>query len=228
MTPAGLPAIGYVRVSTGRQETSGLGMEAQQEAIRRSCAERGWELAETIEETGSTGRARPGLRAAMDRAQTLGGVLVVAKDDRASRSTIETLLLHERANREGWHFFCSNMPQVDTTTAEGRFMATVFAAFAELERERIRQRTRDAMAAKKARGEPVGRPRAMPAATMDRIIVLRREGLSLQAIADMLDAEGTRGPHGGTWRKRSVWLALKRYAPELAAGPTTTSRKARR
>lgn len=227
MTPAGIPAIAYLRVSTKQQGDSGLGLEAQEAAIRDVCNARGWLLTRTFTEVESSRKARPILEQAMQAAREAGGVLVVAKDDRVSRSTIETLMLYERAAREGWHFFAANIPNVVTTTPEGKFMATIFAAFAELERERIRERTRAAMRAKIARGEPVGRPRATDAgdpddpadearrqqarAALRRLGELRAGGMSYERIAEKLNQEGVPGLQGGRWHKRSTRLACLRY-----------------
>jgi DNA invertase Pin-like site-specific DNA recombinase len=92
ISPAGTRAIGYVRVSTGEQGESGLGLKAQVAAIRSACEQRGWELVVVCEEVKSGARAdnRPVLR------QVLGALrrreadaVVVAKLDRLSRSVVD-------------------------------------------------------------------------------------------------------------------------------------------
>ena len=212
MTPAAqTPAVVYLRASTAKQGDSGLGLEAQEATCREECERRSWSVERVITEVKSTGMTRPKFWEAAALASNINGVVVVAKDDRASRSTLETLTIHDRAQKEGWHFFSCNMPTVDTTTAEGRFMATIFAAFAELERARIRQRTRDAMRAKIARGEYVGRPRTMPESTIATLRELRASGMSYQEMSDALNEQGIPGSQGGRWHKQSVHQAAKRY-----------------
>jgi DNA invertase Pin-like site-specific DNA recombinase len=212
MTPAtNTPAVLYLRVSSQAQGESGLGLEAQEAACRRECERRVWDVVDVITEIQSTRKVRPLKAQAMDRARELHGVLVVADDDRISRSTVETLTVHDRAQKEGWHFFACNMPNVDTTSPEGRFMATVFAAFAELERAKIGRRTSRALRAKQARGEHVGPPLRMPPATVARLHELRKQGLSYRDIATRLNGEGVTTFSGGEWRKEYVFQTLARY-----------------
>jgi DNA invertase Pin-like site-specific DNA recombinase len=212
MTPAAsTPAVLYLRVSSQAQGESGLGLEAQEAACRRECERRGWDIVDVITEVQSTRKARPLKEQAMQRAREVRGVLVVADDDRMSRSTVETLLVYERSLREGWHFYSCNMPSVDSTTPEGKFMATVYAGIGELEREKISRRTARAMQAKIARGEAVGRPRALPEETVERALELRAEGRSYQGIADALNAEGVPTLSGGTWAKQYAYQLVKRY-----------------
>jgi DNA invertase Pin-like site-specific DNA recombinase len=96
--------------------------------------------------------------------------------------------------------------QLDTTTAVGRLVATVMAAAAEHELERGRERTRVALAARKALGVRLGRPPTVKAATRRRIVELRGEGLTWQAIADRLASDPLRHPtgQGGRWQPRTV------------------------
>jgi DNA invertase Pin-like site-specific DNA recombinase len=218
VTPASnTPAVLYLRVSSQAQGESGLGLEAQEAACRRECERRGWDVVDVITEVESTRKARPLKAAAMDRARELHGVLVVADEDRISRSTVETLTVHDRAQKEGWHFFACNMPNVDTTSPEGRFMATVFAAFAELERAKIGRRTSRALRAKIARGEHVGRPKRMDETTVARLKALRAEGLSYRDIASRLNGEGVTTFSGGEWRKEYVFQTLSRYGASAPA-----------
>jgi DNA invertase Pin-like site-specific DNA recombinase len=218
MTPASnTPAVLYLRVSSQAQGESGLGLEAQEAACRRECERRGWDVVDVITEVQSTRKVRPLKAQAMDRARELHGVLVVSDDDRISRSTIETLLVHDRAQKEGWHFFACNAPNIDTTTPEGKFMATIFAGFAEMERAKIGRRTSAALRAKQARGEHVGPPLRMPPATVARLKALRAEGLSYRDIATRLNGEGVTTFSGGEWRKEYVFQTLARYGASASA-----------
>ena len=88
-------------------------------------------------------------------------------------------------------------------------MAAVLAVFSELERKLIGARTADALAAKKAAGARLGRPRVLPDDVLDRIATMRASGLSLRAIATALTAEGTPTATGGLWHASTVASALR-------------------
>ena len=146
--------VGYVRVSTEDQGELGVGLEAQREAIRSACAARKWQLVAIHEDiaSGKELTKRPGLAAAM--AVIHGGEasgLVVAKLDRLSRSVVDAALTIERAKREGWNLVALDLG-VDFSTAAGEAMANMTAVFAQLERRLIGERTRAALAVKKAQG----------------------------------------------------------------------------
>ena len=87
--------------------------------------------------------------------------LVVAKLDRLSRSMIDFTALMGKAQRQGWALVALDCA-VDTTTPAGEAMANVLATFAQFERRLIGQRTREALAQKKAQGVRLGRPRQLP------------------------------------------------------------------
>src|ERR1019366_6905619 len=87
---------------------------------------------------------------------------------------------------------------VDTTTPAGEAMANVLATFAQFERRLISQRTRDALAIKRAQGVQLGRRREGPQAIARRIATERRAGNTLTAIAEGLNADGIPTAHGGS------------------------------
>src|SRR3954454_10383245 len=154
-------AVSYIRVSKPKQGRSGLGLEAQQAAIKAFCAQHGYIIeAEYREvETGKGADAlerRPELAAAMKFARKLGkggkaraAPVIIAKLDRLSRDV---------------HFISGLMVQrVPFIVTElgidvDPFMLHIHAAFAEKERNRIAQRTREALGAAKARGQQLGNP----------------------------------------------------------------------
>jgi DNA invertase Pin-like site-specific DNA recombinase len=91
----------------------------------------------------------------------------------------------------------------------GRFLASVMASAAQWEREIIGQRTRDALAVKKAQGMRLGRPRVLPARVVTRIRRERERGLSLAAIANGLNRDGVGTAHGGArWYPSTVRAVL--------------------
>ena len=199
--------VGYIRVSTDEQADSGAGLEAQRAAILVEAERRGWHMVEVIEDAGYSGKdlRRPGILAALDALRRRkADTLVVAKLDRLSRSLLDFASIMDRSTREHWALVALDLG-VDTTTPAGEAMASMVATFAVLERRLISQRTREALAVKKAQGVRLGRPRQLPDDVALRIRTLRGTGATLQGIADVLNAEGVATAHGGTaWRPSSV------------------------
>jgi DNA invertase Pin-like site-specific DNA recombinase len=222
-------AVAYYRVSTKRQGRSGLGLEAQREAVARFAFQGGLEVvAEYTEvETGKGSDAldqRPQLAAAIEKAKRLGAVVMVAKLDRLSRDV---------------HFISGLMrSRVRFVVTElgadaDPFMLHVYAALAEKGRSLIAQRTRDALAAAKARGVKLGNPRgaqhlkgrgnreAVEAVTQGAqeraqmlsgvLEELRAQGItSANAMAKALNSQGIPTARGGQWTARGVLNVLER------------------
>lgn len=199
--------IAYARVSTEEQSQSGAGLEAQRAAILAEAKRRGWDLVETFEDRGYSARdlKRPGVQAALDSLEDGGAAaLVVAKLDRLSRSMIDFTGIMARATRESWALVALDCA-VDTTTPQGEAMANVLATFAQFERRLIGQRTREALAMKKAAGVRLGRPSSIRPELAARIVELRAGGLTLREIADRLNEAGEPTPRGGReWRPSSI------------------------
>jgi DNA invertase Pin-like site-specific DNA recombinase len=203
--------LGYVRVSTDEQSNSGAGLEAQRRAIISECERRGWQLVEVIEDAGLSAKdmKRPGVQEAL-RTLKAGeaSALVVAKLDRLSRSMIDFTALMGKAQKEGWALVALDCA-VDTTTPAGEAMAHMLATFAQFERRMISQRTKDALAVKKAQCVRIGRPPVMPRAVVQRMRRDRAKGLSYRAIADRLNADGVPTAQGGLrWYPGTVRYAL--------------------
>ncbi len=211
--------LGYVRVSTDEQSNSGAGLEAQRGAILAECERRGWELVELIEDAGYSAKdlKRPGVQEAL-RALESGEAtaLVVAKLDRLSRSMIDFTRIMAEAQKQGWALVALDCA-VDTTTPAGEAMAHMLATFAQFERRLISQRTREALAIKKAEGVQLGRPRSMPEELRERIRRMHAAGESLAAIARTLTAEHVATAQGGAkWYPSTVQAVLRsesRQAP---------------
>lgn len=198
--------IGYLRVSTDEQAASGAGLGAQRLAIETAARERGWEVVAWQTDEGVSAKTidRPALGVAL--AALAGGDadgLVVAKLDRLSRSVADFCGLLDRSHREGWDLALLDIG-LDTSLPMGRFTAQIMASVAELERNLIGQRTRDALAVKRSEGVRLGRPPEVTPAAAARARELRAEGLSYRAIGECLTAEGVPGPRGPAWWPASV------------------------
>jgi DNA invertase Pin-like site-specific DNA recombinase len=210
----GSRVIGYVRVSTDEQGASGLGIDAQRAAIEAECQRRGWQLVRVEQDTASGGKLdRPGLNTAL-AAVAEGEVdgLIVAKLDRLSRSVLHFSTLLERFRTKGWGLVILDLG-IDTTTIMGEAMATMAATFAQVERRRIGERTREALAVRRGQGVKLGRPPSISPELAKRIRDLRAAGGTLQSICDVLNQEGTPTPRGGTlWRPTSLRSVLRERA----------------
>lgn len=151
--------IAYYRVSTQKQGASGLGLEAQQEAVARYLNGGEWELVGRFVETESGKGAdalakRPQLRAALDACRKSGAKLLIAKLDRLARNVhfITGLMEASRGNgKNAVKFVACDIPDANDLTIH------LMAAFAEHEAKRISERTKDALAMAKKRGVVLGR-----------------------------------------------------------------------
>jgi DNA invertase Pin-like site-specific DNA recombinase len=209
--------VAYCRVSTEEQAVSGLGLAAQETAIRHECARRGIEVLAVHTDAGISAKTldRPALASALaDLDAGHGSVLMVSKLDRLTRSVHDATGLLLRSERSGWGLVALDAP-VDTTTPQGAAMAQVLAVFAELERRLIGERTKAALAVKRAQGVTLGRPRTLPVDVVERIIAARQAGQSWPVIARSLDADEVPTGQGGKWwpaTVRSVYLSNTRAA----------------
>jgi DNA invertase Pin-like site-specific DNA recombinase len=213
------PYIAYLRVSTSEQADSRAGIQAQRAAILAEAARRGWTELRFIEDAGHSGKStrRPGLMTtleALKRGEAAG--LVVSKMDRLSRSLLDFVQIMDVAQRQGWALIALDCP-VDPSTPTGEAMASIVATFAQLERRLISQRTREALAAKRAAGVRLGRPRDLSDDVVARIVAYRSHGESLRAIAATLNEEQIPTAHGGAqWHAstvRAVLAATQRHPP---------------
>jgi DNA invertase Pin-like site-specific DNA recombinase len=157
------PFVSYLRVSTKEQGRSGLGLEAQREAVAAFLAGQNARLAcEFIEVESGKRSDRPKLAEALTMCRALGGRLVVAKIDRLARNVHFVSGLME----SGVDFVAADMPSVNRLTIH------VLAAVAEEEARAISQRTKDALAQAKARGKKLGGTRR------------RQDGVAIMTLTD--------------------------------------------
>lgn len=216
--------VGYTRVSTSEQADSGAGLAAQQHAIEVEVARRGWVLTEVFTDSAASGKSmvgREALAAALAAVESgQADVLMVAKLDRLSRSLLDFAALLARAQSKHWNLIALDLG-VDLSTPAGEFLASVMASAAQWERRIIGQRTREALAAKKAQGVRLGRPRVLPDAVIQRIAAERAQGRSFQRIADGLNADLVATAQGGVrWYPSTVaGVCNSQAASDLGAIP---------
>jgi DNA invertase Pin-like site-specific DNA recombinase len=220
--------VAYYRVSTDRQEQSGLGLEGQVATVQDYAARSGSQVVAEFRETES-GRKnkRPQLARALAHAKRIGAKLCIAKIDRLTRN-LHFLTTLEQGNVD---FVVCDAPNADRT------MLRMMVVFAEREADLISERTRAALAAYKARGGKLGaslpqcrnlgagdrvvgsirgaqamRAKAIAAVAdlVDEMKAMRAAGVSLRAIADHLNAEGHTTRTGAAWSAVQVMRALDR------------------
>lgn len=225
---AGARAVGYLRVSTEEQAREGVSLEIQAERLRAYCAAAGLELVALVHEEGVSGSVplseRPG-GADLLRLMTENGVahVVALKLDRLFRDAADCLNQSRVWDNSGvaLHLLDLGGSSLNTGSAMGRMFLTMTAAFAELERNLISERTRTALHHKRAKGEAVGRaprglrilngrlipdPESDGRQMMRRAQTLRSTGLTLAAIAETLEREGFRPERG-----RRFYASTVRY-----------------
>ncbi len=212
--------VAYERVSTARQGRSGLGLEAQRKAIDDFAASRAADVIDRFTEVESGAKdARPELTKALHLAKLTGATLVIAKLDRLSRNAIFLLTLRD----SGVRFLAVDLPEANDLTVG------IMALVAQQEREAISRRTKEALAAAKARGVKLGNPngaaallaagkggaalRATVMANADAhaidltgvIMDIRAQGhQTLRAMAAELNRQGILTRRGGLWHVSSV------------------------
>jgi len=215
MTTANPKFVSYLRVSTDRQGASGLGLEAQRKAVLDFLNGGRWTLvAEFVETESGTKDDRPKLADALALCRAHGAKLVIAKLDRLSRDAHFLIGLQ----RAGVQFVAADMPEAN------EMIVGIMAVVAQAERKLISKRTKDALAAAKARGQKLGGFRGYLPTAEDGAngrkarsakanehasslapIITRLDpngSLSLRQLARKLTAEGLPTPAGA-----AVWTA---------------------
>jgi DNA invertase Pin-like site-specific DNA recombinase len=216
--------VAYYRVSTARQGRSGLGLDAQRKAVTDFLNGGSWELSsEFVEVESGKNDDRPQLEQALATCELSGATLVVAKLDRLSRN----LAFLAKLQDSGARFVAADMPEANELTIH------IMAAVAQAERKAISTRTKEALAAAKARGVRLGGNRGNledlrkgPAKSAEvrgrqaheRALKVRRQieaiigggdGRSLRQIAAALNDRGITAPRGGKWHAAQIKAVLE-------------------
>jgi DNA invertase Pin-like site-specific DNA recombinase len=221
-----LKAIIYTRVSTAEQGRSGLGLQAQLDAVTEFCKAENIDIVAHYKEV-ETGKGfdamdrRPELAKALAHAKKEGAYLVVAKLDRLSRNVAFISSLMENKIS----FIVANLGR-DTDP----FLMHLYAALSEKEREMISTRTKAALQILKAKGVKLGNPRNLDEARLasnatnrkeastfadnllPTVLQFREKGETLPSIADKLNNMGVKTRRGGKWHASTVSNILKRAA----------------
>lgn len=215
MAPLDTPGtvFGYCRVSTEEQADSGLGIDAQRAKVSAAAQYNDWDAEAIVwcTEEGVSGTIAPEDRPCLGDLLSKvapGDVLVTARLDRIGRSAVDVLLLADRAKDECWDLMLLDV-NLDTRTPMGRAFLGIAAVMAQMERDLIAERTRDALAAAKRRGQRLGRPVALPDDLRDRIVSERERGATLTAIAERLNAEGVPTARGGRWHSSTIRAVIQ-------------------
>jgi peptidoglycan hydrolase-like protein with peptidoglycan-binding domain/DNA invertase Pin-like site-specific DNA recombinase len=208
----GVQVLGYVSVEQNGDPGAG-GLREQAETIDTLCRRRGWRLLEVVRDVEAAGGGslrRPGLMYAVERISKGEATCLVASElSRLSNSAAELSRVLEWIARSGGRLVVLDVG-LDTASEAGRIAANSLLRVGAWERRRVLERTRKGLAAARARRTAVGLSAVEDVpALKQRILDMRSEGLTLQAIADQLNEEGVPTLRGGQlWRPSSVQAAL--------------------
>lgn len=223
-------AVAYVRVSTEEQSREGVSLDAQEERIRAYAAMRGLALQTIFREEGVSAKIE--LNARPEGGKLVAAVgkrkahhVIVLKLDRLFRNASDALNQTAEWDKAGCSLHVIDMggSAIDTHSAMGRMFFTMAAAFAEMERNLVSERTRTALKHLKASGSaycgvtPLGFqrdgdrfvPAAEELAIIERIQSMRRNGVSLRAIAEIFNKEGVPTKRGGKWHLVTLQSILR-------------------
>jgi len=156
-----MKVMGYVRVSTEEQAREGISLEVQEDKVKKYADLHNLDLVEVIRDEGKSGKDlnREGIQKVITLCKDRSvDHLVVYKMDRLTRRTLDLLTLVEEVFKPNRVQFHSISEKVDTSTAQGKFFLTITGAMAQMERDLISERTREALQYKISKGENVGSP----------------------------------------------------------------------
>lgn len=214
-----MKAVGYIRVSTAEQAEQGISLSSQRAKIEAYCVTKDLELTGIIEEGGKSAKdlKRPGFQKVLGMVKRKEvGAVIILKLDRAFRNTVDALQTTQDFDKKDVALHSIN-ESLDTKSAMGKFFFTLTAALAEMERGIVSERTKAALAHKKANGQRYGEipfgyelegdklvKCAAEQKALAKIKRLRKCGLSYQKVADMLNQASVPTRNGKPWAKG--WL----------------------
>jgi DNA invertase Pin-like site-specific DNA recombinase/peptidoglycan hydrolase-like protein with peptidoglycan-binding domain len=218
----GVRALGYASVPDSAPDESGQ-LRDQAARIDSYCEEHGWRLLEVVhDKDDGNGKAleRPGLLYALDRIRSgQAACLVVPRLERLTRSVPDFGRVIEAVRRNGGRLVVMDVG-LDTASSHGELAAKTLVSIGAWERRKVTERTRKGLAAARARGAATGRPAVDDVPGLkERIVEMRAQGMTLQAIADQLNAEQVPTIRGGKqWRPSSVQAAAGYRRPRPSGG----------
>ena len=203
MTPAGTRVILYARCSTEEQAETGVSIESQEAILRRMAGQRDWHVVDFVFDVVSgSAESRPARERAIERIEAgEADALVANRLDRLSRSSVDFGTLAERARKNKWALVVLD-PEVDMLTPAGELMASVLIAFAQFDQRMISVRTKEGLAAARAKGSQIGREKNVPDDVLKRIRDEYAAGKSFNSIATRLNRDGVPTAQGG-----AAWYA---------------------
>ena len=218
-------AVAYVRVSSEEQANEGVSLDAQEARVAAYCVANGLELVAIYRDEGvSAGtplEKRPeGAKLLQALSDGVAAHVVAVKLDRLFRNALDCLSNVEKWDKAGVGLHLLDL-SVNTSTAAGRAFLQMAAAFAEMERGLVRERTESALAHKKAKLQvysptPYGYdrdgedlvPNAQEQPVIDRIKRMDASGVAMMRIAEALNEEGVPTKKGGKWYASTVKAIL--------------------
>jgi len=220
-----MKAVGYIRVSTQEQVREGVSLEAQEDKIKKYVDLHNLGDISIIRDEGESGKDlnREGIREviALCKRKEIDH-LIVYKMDRLTRRTLDLLTLIEEVFKPNDVRFHSITERVDTSTAQGKFFLTITGAMAQMERDLIAERTKEALQYKKSKLEaysptPFGfdredgriTPNQKELKVVNLMRKLKRKGLSYQAIINKLNERDIPTKNRKSWSKSTIWGILK-------------------
>lgn len=218
-------AIGYVRIS--KEEAGSMSLATQEAAIRAWCLANGHTLKSVFADEGVSGGnapiSRPGAAQAIREARSKGvEILVVSKLDRMSRDLKDVLDLVD-TTLKGKATLVSVSEAFDAHTPAGRMFLQLLGTFGKFERNKIKERTKDALATRRAAGLKTGGnvpygytseggrllPLEAEQAVLDRALAMQADGLSFAKIAKALNQSGEKTREGRAWTKMRLYEVLR-------------------
>lgn len=211
--------IGYARVSTEGQGENGHSLAGQQDRLRETAERAGFEVIDVVAEVGSGTKDRDGLKAVqarIDAGEAEG--IVFAKLDRLGRGLVGLGRLLRWATEKGVTLLSVTEGMVAQGGEVVNEAAEVLVGLAAWQARYISKRTKEGLAAARAKGVRLGRPAVNSETAGARAAELRRSGLTIAKVTEALNAEGFQTARGNPFAVSTVYETIRRIDPEALAG----------